>query len=97
VRVEPGVVADGAVTFGVHASAKRIRMLDAAALRALVLGRTEADARAALSQYGAVSISFWPGWVSAVPANADRVKVTVDDASPAVVPGASQSPVPSGS
>ena len=96
VKVGAGNAADGVVTFDVRASSKRIRLLDAAALRALVLGRTEADARAALSSYGTVSISFWPGWVSSVPGNADRVTVTVGDAAPGAGPGSTPSPVPSG-
>ncbi len=96
VQVGTGVPSDGTVAFAVRASAKRVRMLDAAAFRTMVLGRTEADARAALSQYGTVKISFWPGWVSAVPSNADRVTVTVQNDSPTVLPSSSQSPVPSG-
>ncbi len=95
VKVGTGVPADGGVTFEVQASAKRIRILDAAALRTQVLGQTEAAARAALSAYGSVEISFWPGWVSAVPSNADRVTVTVGDGAPGAKPGSSQSPVPS--
>ncbi len=95
VKVGTGVPADGGVTFEVQASAKRIRILDAAALRTQVLGQTEAAARAALSAYGSVEISFWPGWVSAVPSNADRVTVTVGDGAPGAKPGSSLSPVPS--
>jgi hypothetical protein len=97
VQVGTGVVADGTVTFDVRASAKRVRQLDAAALRQLVLGHTAADARTTLEAYGTVTISFWPGWVESVPTNASRVSLTVSDGLGGTGPGAGQSPVPSGS
>jgi hypothetical protein len=96
VQVGTGVTADGTVTFDVRASAKRVRQLDAAALLRDVLGHTEADARAALEAYGAVTISFWPGWVESVPTNASRVMLSVSDGLGGREPGATQSPVPSG-
>jgi hypothetical protein len=97
VQVGSGVPADGMVTFDVRVNAKRVRQLDAAALRQQVLGHTAADARTALETYGTVTISLWPGWVESVPTNASRVTLTVSDGLGGDEPGASQSPVPSGS
>jgi hypothetical protein len=97
VQVGTGVAAADTVTFDVRASAKRVRQLDAAALRQGVLGKTEAEARTALETYGTVTISFWPDWVSSVPTNASRVTLTASDGLSGEQPGATQSPVPSGS
>lgn len=80
VAVSEGTVGeDGIVTYVVSATALQGRPLDARALAAAVLGKSEADARTALAPYGQVSISLWPFWVRSVPSSADRVTLTVSE------------------
>ncbi len=67
----------GKVTFTVTAQGERWEPLDAAALLAQVKGKSVADARAALSQYGQVSITTWPSYVTTIPTLDARVSLTV--------------------
>jgi hypothetical protein len=86
---------DGTVSFSVTASALEHRPLDAASLKANVLGKTRAQAEAALAAYGEVDISLWPFWVTSVPTNADRVSLTVGAPiapPPTATPGATPTP-----
>ncbi len=70
-------VQGGHVTFTVTAQAERWHPLDAAALLAQVRGRSVADARAILQQYGEVSITTWPSFVTTIPTLDARVSLTV--------------------
>ncbi len=70
-------VQGGHVTFTVTAQAERWHPLDAAALLAQVKGRSVADARAILQQYGEVSITTWPSFVTTIPTLDARVSLTV--------------------
>ena len=70
-------VQDGHVTFTVTAQGERWRPVDAAALLGQVKGRSVTDARAILQQYGQVSISTWPSFVTAIPNLDFRVSLTV--------------------
>ena len=90
ISVGKGSVLDKTIVFPVNASANRLRRLDAEELRSQARGRSIADARAALSAYGEVSIATWPGFVSSIPTYDFRVDLTIN--SPAPVEGASPSP-----
>ncbi len=93
VTVGDGTVAeDGTIRIPVEGTARQLRPLDAVALKAKVLGLSEADTRAALQAYGAVDVVLWPGWVTAVPMNDGRVTLTINDAVPA--PSGSPKPTP---
>ncbi|MGC8634566.1 MAG: hypothetical protein ACP5VP_07870 [Candidatus Limnocylindrales bacterium] len=71
------VVQNGQVTFTVAASAQRWHPLSAPALLAQVKGKTVAEARAILSQYGDVSIATWPSFVTTIPSLDGRVTLSV--------------------
>jgi hypothetical protein len=80
VDVDPAIVSGGLVTFPATATARQVPILDAAALRASILGMTVAQAKAELEEYGYVEISTWPDWVSTIPTIESRVEVVLDDA-----------------
>jgi hypothetical protein len=80
VDVDPAIVSGGLVTFPATATARQVPILDAAALRASILGMTVAQAKAELEEYGDVEISTWPDWVSTIPTIESRVEVVLDDA-----------------
>jgi hypothetical protein len=99
IRIDQGdpVVTGGVVSFPVTATAERVRIVDADALRAMVKGQSVDQARALLTPYGEVSITTWPGWVSSITGLDSRLTVTVDDQSgsnpgSSSAPGASRSP-----
>ena len=48
-----------------------------------------ARARTALASYGTVTVSLWPSWVSAIPQNADRVTLTVEEGTASAGPPSS--------
>jgi hypothetical protein len=68
---------DGQVTFEATARATRMIIIDPNQLRALVKGRTVAEAQAALAQYGDVKVSLWPAWVSTVTGLDARLSISV--------------------
>jgi hypothetical protein len=78
---------DGQVSFQATARAQRIPILDAALLRSLVKGKTQAEAEAALAPYGAAKIVLWPSWASTVTGFDSRLDLTVQGP-----PGASGGP-----
>ncbi len=71
------VVQDGRVTVTVTARGERWHPLDAASLLSQVKGRSVADARSILAQYGQVSITTWPSFVTTIPTLEARVTLTV--------------------
>jgi hypothetical protein len=71
------IVVNGHVTFMVTAQGERWHPLDAWALLAQVKGKSVAEARAILAQYGDVSISTWPSFVTTIPTLEARVSLTV--------------------
>jgi hypothetical protein len=73
---------DGQVTFQATARAVQVAIVDAAALRALVKGKTAAEAQAALAPFGSGTVTLWPDWVSTVPSMDSRLAITVNDAAP---------------
>jgi hypothetical protein len=82
------------VVFPTTATASQVRQLDAAELEAQVRGMPVDQAQQVLSQYGTVTITTWPDWVSAIPTYAFRVELTIE---PAASPAPASSPGPSGS
>ncbi len=84
-------VSGQSVSFPVTATARQVAIVDPAALRSLVLGRSLAEAREILAPYGAVELTAWPAWVGTVPTLADRVDLRVEAQVPV------ETPVPSGS
>ncbi len=75
--VSDPIVQDGHVLFTVTAQGERWRAVDPAALLAQVRGRSVAEARTILSQYGDVSITTWPSYVTTIPTLDARVSLTV--------------------
>ncbi len=92
VTVGDGTVGeDGTVSYPVSGTALERRPLDVAALKSSVLGKSEADATAALEPFGKVAITLWPFWVTGVPTSGDRVTLSI--ATP-VPPAATPTPPP---
>ena len=79
ISVEPAVVSGAAITFPVRATAREVRVLDAAAIAAEIRGLPVADAQAVLDGYGTATITLWPDWVSTVPTLESRVTLTIDE------------------
>ncbi|MEO8571208.1 MAG: baseplate J/gp47 family protein [Chloroflexota bacterium] len=78
IKVGDAQVVGQSVSFPVTASAEQIAVLDPAALRAAVLGKPIADAKAILAQYGDVRLTVSPDWSGTVPGFESRVNVTID-------------------
>ena len=78
-EVVPGdpTVSGGEVAFPVTARAARVRILDPADLLALVKGRSVDDARALLAEFGDVTITPWPDWVTTIPGMDSRVTIEI--------------------
>jgi hypothetical protein len=76
--VGDAVIVGQSVSFPVQASAQQIAILDPAALKASVLGKSIADAKATLAAYGAVEITISPDWTDSVPGFDSRVTLTID-------------------
>jgi hypothetical protein len=94
VTVGDGRLQDGQIVFPVRATADQTRTIVASDLVAAVKGRSPADARAILGQYGAVTIELWPPFVDRIPTNDSRIDLSIK---PAVLPGGtSVSPAPGG-
>ena len=81
----PSVVGDF-VTFPVTMSAQSVRVVDRPALLAEIRGLDLPAARARLDDFGQVTISVWPDWVTTIPTDLDRVTLTVSDPQPTTAP-----------
>ena len=92
VQVGAAIVIGGQVSFPVTAGATQVAVLDPAALKAQVLGKTEREAAAILAPYGTAEISLSPDWVTTIPTFDNRVELTVADTGPPETPGASAPP-----
>jgi hypothetical protein len=88
---------DGAVSFQATANAERVPILDANQLRALVKGRTKAEAEAALAPFGTAKVTLWPDWVSTVPSVDARLDLKVDETGAAGAPAGPTAPSPAAS
>jgi hypothetical protein len=100
VEIELGeaTVRGATISFPVSGTARQIRPVDAAALKADILGLAREDAQRLLEQYGVAEVTLWPDWVSAVPTIAQRVELTVEapiEPSPSPPPSPSPSPASS--
>jgi hypothetical protein len=91
ITVGGAVIAGQTVTFPVSATAKQVAVLNPGTLKAMVLGKSLADAKAILSTYGDVQVSVSPNWTGSVPSFDSRVDLTV------VQPIPVETPAPSGS
>ena len=60
--------------------------VDQAKLRAEIRGLVLAQARSRLDDYGDVSISVWPDWVTTIPTNDERIDFTIAGPQPAPSP-----------
>jgi hypothetical protein len=94
---------DGQVTFEATARATRVKIVDPDQVRAVVKGRTAADAEAALAPFGDAKVSLWPAWVTTVTGVDARLSVAVvsqpgvSGSNPTGSPAASRPPIsPSG-
>ncbi|MGZ8514237.1 MAG: hypothetical protein ACXW4H_03945 [Candidatus Limnocylindrales bacterium] len=92
VTVGAATVSGRTVTFPVTATGQQIAALDPSALKRLVMGKSIADARAALAAYGDATITAWPDWVGTVPTIDSRVSVSIESSVPVETPSPSVSP-----
>ena len=91
VNVGQPTVSGQVVSFAATASARQVSILDADALRALVLGKSLDDARSILAPYGDVNVTAWPDWVGTIPTSGDRVAFTIEGSVPVEIPAPSTS------
>ena len=96
VRIDPGApVIDGqTVQFPVTVEASQVQVPDAAELKRLIMGKTEDEARSALSPFGEVDLKLWPDWVTSVPTLDARVNVEVRPPLPVEVVEPPETPTP---
>ncbi len=90
VTVGPGVVSGQAIRFAVEARAEAVRDVPADTVRGLVRGKSPADVRELLADYGTVDIVVWPDWASTITTIDARLDVRVEG-----VPPAGPTPAPS--
>ena len=94
ITVGEAIVSGQTVTVPVTATAKQIAVLDPATLKAQVLGRSVADAKAILAPYGDVALTVSPDWTGSVPSFESRVDLTIQQAVPIETPSPSGSSAP---
>lgn len=94
ITIGDAIVTGQTVTFPVRATADEIANLQPAALKAMVLGKPVAEAKAILEGFGQVEISVSPDWSGSVPSFESRVDLTVQQAVPIETPGPSGSSTP---
>ncbi len=97
-EITPGdpIVSGQTVSFPVTVTAQQMAVLDPAALKTLVLGKSVDEARAILAPYGTVQLEVWPDWVRSIPTYENRVSMTVEHAVPITGPAPSTDASPSG-
>jgi hypothetical protein len=82
------IVAGTSITFPVTVRATEVRLVDTSALLTRVRGLGLPQARTVLEQYGAVTITVWPDWVTTIP-DSDRATLSIEEpAAPSASPGA---------
>jgi hypothetical protein len=96
VTITPGdpVVEGQRISFPVMVEARQVSIPDAAELKALILGKSEAEARELLAPFGEVELTLWPDWVSSVPTIDGRVEVQVRPPLPVSTPRPTPTPTP---
>jgi hypothetical protein len=92
ITVGDGEAAGQTIRFPVTASAEQLAILDADALKAMVLGKSVEEARTILAPFGTVDVSVWPDWMGSIPSFDSRVTLTVDRPVPVERPSSSPSP-----
>ena len=95
VRVEigAGVVEGETIRYPVVARAEAVRDISPDEVRAAVAGKTPAEARELLAEYGDVEIVVWPDWVATITGVDARLVVTVEGLPP-TEPTAAPAPEP---
>jgi hypothetical protein len=91
IDVSDPVVAGTTVSYPVKARGTQVRVVDEQAVRTAIRGLGIAEARSTLGDYGDVTITLWPDWVTTIPTNDSRVTLTIGDAAPLQTPGAGPS------
>ncbi len=92
VTVGAGTVSGQVVSFPATATGQQIAVLDPVALKRLVMGKSLADARAALAAYGSATVTAWPDWVGSIPTIDSRVSLSIQGSVPVETPGPSVAP-----
>jgi hypothetical protein len=92
VTVGAATVTGQVVSFPATATGQEVAVLDPDALKQLVMGKSLADARAALAAYGDATVTAWPDWVGSVPTIDSRVSVSIQGSVPVETPEPSVSP-----
>ena len=93
IDVDAGSVGeDGQVTYQATARGSQVVVVDANQLRALVKGKTVAEAEAALQPYGSARVTLWPAWVTTVTGVDARLSISVAAQAGSPGSGASASP-----
>jgi hypothetical protein len=92
VDVGTATVIGQVVSFPATATGQQVPVLDPNALKRLAMGKSLADARAALAPYGAVTVTAWPDWVGTIPAIDSRVSLSIQGSVPVETTGPSASP-----
>jgi hypothetical protein len=77
ITFDPGVVANGFITYEVDVSVLTYTAPDQQSLINQVRGKTITEAQAILSAYGEVEIVIWPEFVDRLPDQASRISLTV--------------------
>jgi hypothetical protein len=80
IEVGDAVITGQTFSFPVIASAQQVAVLDPVALKAMVLGKPVAEAKAILAPYGDVELTVSPDWAGTVPSFDSRVELTVEHA-----------------
>jgi hypothetical protein len=65
------------ITFAASADGSAYRLPDRDELLAEVRGKSVAEARAIMEQYGSVALSVWPEFVDRVPDQPARINLTI--------------------
>jgi hypothetical protein len=88
IRIEIGeaIVLGESVSFPVTARAAQVRVLDRNALREQVKGRSIAEARSILDEFGEVELTVWPDWVATIPTIDARLELRVGPEAPGPEP-----------
>jgi hypothetical protein len=72
----PAEITNGVITFPVVITARQVLVLDPEAIKAEIIGKPLAEARAILATYGEAEFAVWPEWVGTVPTLDSRVEVS---------------------
>jgi hypothetical protein len=76
----------------VAVTAEAAAVIDKAAVRDLIAGKTVEEARAALAGLGDIVVDLWPAWIDRLPALTFRIEILVEVQAPTDSPGPSVTP-----